>query len=450
MHLMNRALILFIFSSSFISSESLNSARQSIQTPQESSHSQPSHPVSYHPSEDVFISNQDELRSLERNKRKYDLNDQRSQDSNYEHDSNSRLQRADEAFCVMGNICGTGGGLAGDANIPCHYHRKPATLQNDTEALDVLRTICPSLFENTDNPAVCCSGEQVREMDQNFAQPRDLGMGKCPSCMRNFRTLHCEMTCSPRQSSFIQVINHELVDEKSVLASRTKANDKDGDDDDDEKIVEKRDTDKADDRDANKTEQYMILEINYFLDKDYVTGLFESCRNVKSVMGGQLIDVLCGAPPCSPTKWVKFMGTSYLKKGFAPIQVNYIPVENRYYSDLNKVRTLNNLDKLLTTSNLSNSTFIQPMNVKTFKCYERISNEIGACVCADCEQTCDILAQSALSDPGRQIMFSGQSFTIFLGWLLFVMVSIGVFTYFLLVAIRKRRTYSRKCYLQIF
>jgi len=96
----------------------------------------------------------------------------------------------------------------------------------------------------------------------------------------------------------------------------------------------------------------------------------------------------------------------------------------------------------LTTNNLSNITFLQPMSIKAYKCYERLSNEIGACVCSDCEQTCDILAQSALSDPGRPLLLSGQSFVIFLGWLLFAMLSVGVFLYFLLISIRKRRTYS--------
>lgn len=147
------------------------------------------------------------------------------------------------------------------------------------------------------------------------------------------------------------------------------------------------------------------------------------------------------------------MGTSYLKKGFSPFQINYIQIENQFYPNLNKVKSVNNLDKqvlsIISSSNLSNLTSVQPMSTKTFQCYERVSSEVGACVCADCEKTCDVLKQSALPRPDRHALFSGQDFSIFLGWLLFAMVFTGVFAYFLLIAIRKRRTYSRKCNLEI-
>lgn len=165
------------------------------------------------------------------------------------------------------------------------------------------------------------------------------------------------------------------------------------------------------------------------------------------------MQVLCGIPPCSPTKWLKFMGTSYLKKGFSPIQINYIQVENQFYPNLNKLLSVNQPESrshLLTSANLSNMTAIQPMSVRGYACYERINSENGPCVCADCERTCDALTQKALPHPSRQQSLSGQDFTIFLGWLLFAMVFVGVFAYFLLVAIRKRRTYSRKWLSNLF
>lgn len=198
----------------------------------------------------------------------------------------------------MGNICGSGGGIAGDSSIPCHAPRRPSTL-NDTEALATLRNICPDMFATSDNPAVCCTPDQIRETDQNLASPRDLGMGKCPSCYHNFRSLHCNMICSPRQQRFLQVINRELVDEKELASLRAKArNDEEDDEDEKPKSGEKPKEEKIENdrisspESSNKTsDQFAILEVNYFLDRDFVVTLYESCKNVKSVMGGMLIDV---------------------------------------------------------------------------------------------------------------------------------------------------------------
>lgn len=397
----------------------------------------------------------DALRALGRNKRKYELSDQRKRPDDepvYGAEDAEEVGSGggdDEGFCVMGNICGSGGGIAGDSSIPCHAPRRPSQL-NDTEARATLRNICPDLFATNDNPAVCCTPDQIRETDQNLASPRDLGMGKCPSCYHNFKNLHCQMICSPRQQRFLQVTNRELVDEKEIVRLRAKARE---DDDEEaekpvtEKSIEKREEKSDQTGPTNKTDQYAIVEVSYFVDKNFVVTLYESCKNVKSVMGGMLIDVLCGTPPCSPTKWLKFMGTSYLKKGFSPIQINYVPVEGRYYANLDQLISVNapdNRQQLVASPNLSNLTAIQPFSTRGFKCYERINSENGPCVCADCERTCDALTQKALPHPSRQQALSGQDFTIFLGWLLFAMVFVGVFAYFLLVAIRKRRTYSRK------
>lgn len=249
------------------------------------------------PSEDGIRepSNDQSLRPLGRNKRKYDPNDQRKR-SDYEPAyAPAEEESADEGYCVMGNVCGSGGGIAGDSSIPCHAPRRPATL-NDTEALAILRNICPDLFASTDNPAVCCSPGQIRETDQNLVSPRDLGMGKCPSCYHNFRNLHCNMVCSPKQQRFVQVIKHELVDEKDIARLRAKARDDEEDDEEADKSSDKPDKiekkeEKIETSSANKTEQYAILEVNYFLDKNFMVTLFDSCKNVKSVMGGMLIDV---------------------------------------------------------------------------------------------------------------------------------------------------------------
>ena len=295
--------IVIIYFSSFASLNSaLDPAREQARLAVSSASSlsassSESSPIETLPSSSVLEEPANESRALGRNKRKYDLNDQRKR-PDYEpaYGADGDEPAGDEGYCVMGNICGSGGGIAGDSSIPCHAPRRPSTL-NDTEALATLRNICPDLFATSDNPAVCCTPDQIRETDQNLASPRDLGMGKCPSCYHNFRNLHCNMVCSPRQQRFVQVIGRELVDEKEIIRSRAKARE----DDDEEadkpedkpgaKPAEKSDEAKSEPDSGNKTDQYAILEVNYFLDKNFVVTLYESCKNVKSAIGGMLIDV---------------------------------------------------------------------------------------------------------------------------------------------------------------
>ena len=57
-----------------------------------------------------------------------------------------------------------------------------------------------------DNPALCCSPRQIREMAKNLAIPHDM-LGRCPSCYHNFKNIFCGFTCDPQQSVFMRAVN---------------------------------------------------------------------------------------------------------------------------------------------------------------------------------------------------------------------------------------------------
>jgi hypothetical protein len=55
---------------------------------------------------------------------------------------------------------------------------------------------------------LCCGSEQVDAIQSNLELPSTL-MLRCPSCFRNFRELACQLPCSPWQSNWMTVTEHD-------------------------------------------------------------------------------------------------------------------------------------------------------------------------------------------------------------------------------------------------
>lgn len=113
----------------------------------------------------------------------------------------------------------------------------------------------------------------------------------------------CEFTCSPRQSSFIEVIE-------------TKAN---ADTQSMTKYLFKTCL-----SDFNLIETY-VNAIDLYITEQYVNGSYESCKNVQFPSSGQLgLDLMCGpwgADKCSALRWYGFMGDANMD--IVPFQINY-------------------------------------------------------------------------------------------------------------------------------
>lgn len=149
---------------------------------------------------------------------------------------------------------------------------------------DILLKNCPH-FADADGKILntCCDTEQVTTLDENLKLAENF-LARCPSCMNNLAKTFCEMTCSPRQSLFLNVTKFG----------------------------------------PNNT---YIDEIEYYASKKFIEGTFKSCSKVSVPSTGQYaLDLMCGqwgASRCTAKKWFHYMGdaaTNY----YVPFQINYV------------------------------------------------------------------------------------------------------------------------------
>ncbi|XP_022242654.1 Niemann-Pick C1-like protein 1 [Limulus polyphemus] len=233
----------------------------------------------------------------------------------------------EDGHCVMYDQCGQG--TFGQVN--CLYNGSAQLLVNE-ETIKILKKICPE-FQDEVYPRTCCSKLQVEKLLKDLKFPRRLGFGRCPSCIRNFQQMFCQLTCSPRQSRFLRVIE-------------TKENDHG---------------------------QTTVEELEYFISLKYAEELFSSCENVEGIFPGTslLKDMMCGiwGRKCNPQRWLEFMGSTPKNFGFSPFQINYVLLNE----------TENDIDGQL----------FYPMNEKTTKCSEPSELEGEACLCKDCPLVCN-------------------------------------------------------------
>ncbi|XP_014262096.1 Niemann-Pick C1 protein isoform X2 [Cimex lectularius] len=210
--------------------------------------------------------------------------------------------------------------------LNCNY-TGPAKKLNNPKGLEYLKKWCPE-FVNTAQETeteICCDTIQLEDFDKNINIAKSF-LQRCPSCFHNFLAHLCAITCSPRQSEFINVTSIET-NEKGVS---------------------------------------FVNSLDIFVTTNYLAGTFNSCKNVNvPAMGNLALDVMCGdhkAIGCSPLIWFNFMGDPD-KNAYAPILMNYIPTEEP-------------------TKN------IIPFNPKIIPCNVALDKHTPPCSCVDCEQSC--------------------------------------------------------------
>ncbi|KAG0501372.1 hypothetical protein HPP92_001444, partial [Vanilla planifolia] len=121
-----------------------------------------------------------------------------------------------DGYCSMYGICAQrsdGKVLNCASNV---LSTKPGNLLSSK-----MQSLCPTITGN-----VCCTATQFETLQEQVQQAVPLLVG-CPACLRNFLNLFCELSCSPNQSSFInvtsvtQVNNTMIVDGIDVFLTRT-------------------------------------------------------------------------------------------------------------------------------------------------------------------------------------------------------------------------------------
>lgn len=218
--------------------------------------------------------------------------------------------------CAIRGHCGKQGFFGSE--LPCPDNGKAAPPS------DVVRQkivdLCGPKWKDTD---VCCKEEQVDALSKNLKLAEKI-IASCPACKENFFNLFCTFTCSPDQSTFVNVTE----------------------------------TGKA----SNGNE--LVTELDNFWSKDYQSGFYDSCKEVKNGASGGKAMAFIGGGAQNYTDFLKFLGDKKLLG--SPFQINFL--EKPRYGD---------------------SDGLEPSNPKSYACNDTDPNY--RCSCVDCPAVCPSL-----------------------------------------------------------
>ncbi|KAF7558471.1 hypothetical protein G7046_g5682 [Stylonectria norvegica] len=127
---------------------------------------------------------------------------------------------------------------------------------------------------------VCCTLEQVQSLKSELGTPNTI-LGSCPACKDNFFNTFCTFTCSPDQSTFVNITDS-----------------------------------------AAKGDKQLVTELDQLISKKYGSGFYDSCKEVKFGGANSKAMDLIGGGAKNYTEMLKFLGT---KKPFvgSPFQINF-------------------------------------------------------------------------------------------------------------------------------
>ncbi|CAG8778884.1 26779_t:CDS:2, partial [Racocetra persica] len=152
-----------------------------------------------------------------------------------------------EGYCVMRGQCGSKQPFGKQLNCP---YNKPAEEPDEDLRLKLVE-ICGSQFENS---LVCCDADQLDDLRESTKQAETL-VSACPACWKNFLGFFCTFTCSPNQSTFVNVT--------SIGNSVT--NDE------------------------------IVSSVDFFVGENYGKGFYDSCKDIKfAATNGYVMDFIGG------------------------------------------------------------------------------------------------------------------------------------------------------------
>jgi Niemann-Pick C1 protein len=127
---------------------------------------------------------------------------------------------------------------------------------------------------------VCCTSGQVQDLADNLQIASSI-LSSCPACKKNFYDFFCSFTCSPNQSSFLNVT--------------------------------------ATTQPEGKNE--MVTEVDFFVNPSFGEGFYKSCKDVKfSTTNGYVMDLIGGGAQ-NYKEFFVFLGQKRL--GGSPFQINF-------------------------------------------------------------------------------------------------------------------------------
>ena len=165
--------------------------------------------------------------------------------------------------CAIRGHCGSEG-LFG-SELPCPDNGPAAT--PDDAARKKLVDICGDAWAETD---VCCNEVQLDALTQNLKRVGPI-VNNCPACKQNFFNLFCTFTCSPAQSTFVNV-------------TKTKP----------------------------KGPKYLVTELDHLVSTEYASEFYSSCKDVTfDATNGKAMDLIGGGAK-NYTEFLSFLGQKRL------------------------------------------------------------------------------------------------------------------------------------------
>ena len=118
----------------------------------------------------------------------------------------SRAFDTEGGHCLWYDVCGPDPSsppeTAAKHCLNCKYEGAAKLLPSEYES--ILDEACPHLRKDLGGDLhLCCSPQQLQDLKSNFMMAGAL-LGRCPTCMYNFRKNFCDMTCRPDQSKFLK------------------------------------------------------------------------------------------------------------------------------------------------------------------------------------------------------------------------------------------------------
>lgn len=160
-------------------------------------------------------------------------------------------------------------------------------------------------------------------MHDSFQQAAPL-IASCPACHNNFRSFYCDFTCSPDQSTFLDIVSTQ----------------------------------------KTSSGQDAVKEVNYYVGDDFKQGFFSSCKDVQfGATNGFAMDLIGGGAK-NASNFLAYMGNVRPGLG-SPFQISFPGTDESAPLPPDD---------------------IAPLGRKPLNCAD--SSLDARCACADCPSTC--------------------------------------------------------------
>jgi Niemann-Pick C1 protein len=146
-----------------------------------------------------------------------------------------------------------------------------------------MSTVCGPSYTIPDS--VCCTKDQLETLRDKTQQAAPL-IASCPACHNNFRTFYCDFTCSPDQSTFLDIVS---------IQNTTSG-------------------------------KQAVKEVNYLVSDEFRQGFYDSCKSVQfGATNGFAMDLIGGGAK-DANGFLKYMGDMRPGLG-SPFQISFPEVK---------------------------------------------------------------------------------------------------------------------------